>query len=57
MTGTGADANKLQAFRWDIKGMVNPISDSLEQQYRNPQSWQNSFYKAYKNATDIGDAR
>lgn len=54
-TGTGTGANTFQAFRWDLKGMVNPISDQLQSLYRIPKTWQARFDAAYEKATDTGD--
>jgi serine/threonine protein kinase/TPR repeat protein len=53
-TGTGAPASNLQAFRWDLKGMVNPIGDKLSAKLRNPKDWQKAFDEAYKKATNTG---
>ena len=54
-TGTGVAANTFKAIRWDFKGMVNPISDQLDSQYRTPKNWQKAFDAAYIKATDTGD--
>jgi len=54
-TGIGAPASNLQAFRWELKGMVNPVSEKLKAQYRNPVRWKNAFEDAYRQATDTGD--
>jgi hypothetical protein len=55
-TGTGVAANTFQAFRWDLKGMVNPINNKLESLYRTPKTWQDRFDIAYKEATDTAYA-
>ena len=53
-TGTGTRANRVASIRWDLKGMVNPISDELHKQYRIPKKWQNAFMVRYKAATNTG---
>ncbi|GMT40010.1 MAG: hypothetical protein IEMM0001_0745 [bacterium] len=53
-TGTGASANRVKAIRWDLKGMVNPISSVLHSQYRIPKKWQDDFINQYKKATNTG---
>jgi TPR repeat protein len=53
-TGTGTRANRVASIRWDLKGMVNPISDELHKQYRIPKRWQNAFMVRYKAATNTG---
>ena len=54
-TGTGARASRVGSIRWDLKGMVNPISNSLHSQYRVARKWQTKFMVKYKTATDTGD--
>lgn len=53
-TGTGTRANRVASIRWDLKGMVNPISDELHKQYRIPKRWQKAFMVRYKAATNTG---
>ena len=51
-TGTGARASRVGSIGWDLKGMVNPISESLHAQYRIPKKWQTKFIVKYKAATN-----
>ena len=53
-TGTGTTASRVSAIRWDLKGMVNPISSALHSQYRIPRKWQDKFMVQYKKATNTG---
>ncbi len=53
-TGTGTRANRVASIRWDLKGMVNPISEELHKQYRIPKKWQSAFMVKYKAATNTG---
>jgi TPR repeat protein len=53
-TGTGAPANRFSSIAWDLKGMVNPISDELHGQYRIPKQWQEKFIREWKKATNTG---
>ncbi len=53
-TGTGAPANRFSSIAWDLKGMVNPISSELHEQYRIPKPWQEKFMKEWKKATNTG---
>jgi serine/threonine-protein kinase PpkA len=53
-TGTGTRANRVASIRWDLKGMVNPISEELHKQYRIPRTWQSAFMIRYKAATNTG---
>ena len=53
-TGTGTSASRVSAIRWDLKGMVNPISSELHSQYRIPKKWQDKFMIQYKKATNTG---
>ncbi len=53
-TGTGTAASRVSAIRWDLKGMVNPISSALHSQYRIPKKWQDKFMIQYKKATNTG---
>ncbi len=53
-TGAGMRASRVGSIRWDLKGMVNPISNSLHSQYRIPKKWQNKFMVKYKAATNTG---
>lgn len=54
-TGTGVRASRVGSIRWDLKGMVNPISESLHAQYRIPKKWQSKFMVKYKAATNTGN--
>ncbi len=51
-TGAGTEASRVKAIRWDLKGMVNPISSVLHSQYRIPKKWQEDFMREYKKATN-----
>jgi len=51
ITGTGTPASRVKAIRWDLKGMVNPISSVLHSQYRIPRKWQDDFMTQYKAVT------
>jgi len=51
ITGTGTPASRVKAIRWDLKGMVNPISSALHSQYRIPRKWQDDFMTQYKAVT------
>lgn len=53
-TGTGTSASRVKAIRWDLKGMVNPISSVLHSQYRIPKKWQDDFMIQYRKATNTG---
>jgi len=53
-TGAGTTASRVKAIRWDLKGMVNPISSVLHSQYRIPRIWQKDFMIQYKKATNTG---
>jgi len=53
-TGSGTTASRMKAIRWDLKGMVNPISSILHSQYRIPRKWQSDFMIQYKKATNTG---
>ncbi|MEA1888615.1 MAG: protein kinase [Pseudomonadota bacterium] len=53
-TGAGTQASRISAIRWDLKGMVNPISSELHSQYRIPRKWQDKFMIQYKKATNTG---
>ena len=53
-TGTGKRANRFDSIRWDLKGMVNPISSELHKQYRIPTKWQEDFMVKYRVATNTG---
>ena len=53
-TGTGTNANRFGSIGWDLKGMVNPISSELHNQYRIPTKWQDRFMVKYKAATNTG---
>ncbi len=53
-TGAGTRANRVASIRWDLKGMVNPISEELHNQYRIPKRWQSAFMVKYKAATNTG---
>jgi serine/threonine protein kinase len=53
-TGTGTKASRVKAIRWDLKGMVNPISSVLHSQYRIPRKWQADFMVKYKASTNTG---
>jgi TPR repeat protein len=50
-TGTGTKANRFSSFGWELKGMFNPISEELHDQYRIPRGWQKKFAAAYKKST------
>ena len=54
-TGTGTRASTVGSIRWDLKGMVNPISNTLHSQYRIPKKWQSKFMVKYKAATNTGN--
>ncbi|MCK5360263.1 MAG: sel1 repeat family protein, partial [Gammaproteobacteria bacterium] len=54
-TGTGTRASRVGSIRWDLKGMVNPISNTLHSQYRIPKKWQSDFMVKYKAATNTGN--
>ena len=53
-TGTGTRASRVNSIRWDLKGMVNPISSELHSQYRIPKNWQEDFMVEYRKATNTG---
>jgi serine/threonine protein kinase len=54
-TGAGMRASRVGSIRWDLKGMINPISNSLHSQYRIPKKWQSKFMVKYKAATNTGN--
>lgn len=53
-TGTGTSANRFSSIAWELKGMVNPISETLHAQYRIPRTWQDKFMVEYRAATNTG---